>query len=167
MAGGPASYLRGAGPDLMLKRLSIVVVYGGYMRFSGLRKAGVLFVVLLVGAVCALIQGSGVVDAAAEDRKLEDVAACWVTGLPETSSLGEDPEESYGGKMEFVVDFSDLQGAVVGDFQLEPDLDFEDDDGRFWVRSRPRSRVLIIYGNRIKRGLFFVVCLDWWTMRSI
>ena len=87
-----------------------------------MRKAGVLFVALLVGAVCALIQGSGVVDAAAEDRKLEDVAACWVTGLPATSKLGSDPKESYGGEFELVVDFSDLQDAVVGDFQLEPDL---------------------------------------------
>ena len=106
----------------MLKPLSIEVVYRGYMRFSVLRKAGAFGLALLVGVVCALIQGSGVVDAAAEDRKLEDVAACWVTGLPGSSDLTGDNKASYGGPLELVVDFSDLQDAVVGDFQLEPDL---------------------------------------------
>ena len=106
----------------MLKLLSIVVMYGCSMSFWGLRKFGVLFFVVLLGVLCALVQGSGVADAADEDRKLEDVAACWVSGLPAVSDRNKDPDESFGRELEFVVDFSDLQDSVVGDFNLVPDL---------------------------------------------
>ena len=39
-------------------------------------------IVALPAGLCASTQGAGVVDAAAGDRKLEGLAACWVTGVP-------------------------------------------------------------------------------------